>query len=370
MAPIRRKSTVFPYRGKWRLLYLDGLGNTRTLTLSSQQEAYLKLAEIEGGIRQGFLSPNPAMLPSLGAWLDYWLTVRKLELSPTTWQGYEASCRNWIRPALGHLRLDTVTPAQIQSLYSMLQEKHQLSAGTLRRMHSLFSSAFSLAMSQGLLMRNPLAGVTKPRLTQRPIDVFSPNEMQQLQLAISQLPALEQLRWLLALRYGLRQGEALGLKRSDFDLASLTLKIQRTVNSLPGQGVVELLVKSKNALRTIPIDAQLSQLVMSVSVSMSDEGYLFPSACGRALEASIDRRRWQKLLAESGVRSLPLHAARHSVATSMMRQGVNPRVVQMLLGHSSPAYTLATYVHPGIEELRQALGSTSSLAIGGGVWGQ
>ena len=215
-------------------------------------------------------------------------------------------------------------------------------------------------------MRNPLSGVTKPRLTQRPIDVFSPSEMQQLQLAISKLPALEQLRWLLALRYGLRQGEALGLKRSDFDLGNLTLKIQRTVNSLPGQGVVELLVKSKNALRTIPIDAQLAQLVMSVT----DGGYLFPSACGLALEASIDRRRWLKLLADSGVRSLPLHAARHSVATSMMRQGVNPRVVQMLLGHSSPAYTLATYVHPGIDELRQALEGNSSLAIGGGVWGQ
>ncbi len=348
------------------MLYLDGLGSTRTLTLSSQQEAYLKLAEIEGGIRQGFLSPNPAMLPSLGAWLDYWLMVRKPELSPTTWLGYEASCRNWIRPALGHLRLDTVTPAQIQSLYSMLQEKHQLSAGTLRRMHSLFSSAFSLAMSQGLLIRNPLSGVTKPRLAQRTIDVFTPNEMQRLQLVISQLPSPEQLRWLLALRYGLRQGEALGLKRSDFDLGNLTLKIQRTVNSLPGQGVVELLVKSKNALRTIPIDSQLAELVKCIA----DEGYLFPAACGKALEASVDRRRWQRLLADSGVRSLPLHAARHSVATTMMRQGVNPRVVQMLLGHSTPAYTLATYVHPGIEELRQALEGPGSRAIGGGDWGQ
>jgi hypothetical protein len=38
-----------------------------------------------------------------------------------------------------------------------------------------------------------------------------------------------------------------------------------------------------------------------------------------------------------------------------MAQGANPKAVQMLLGHSSPAYTLATYVHPQVDDLRALL---------------
>jgi site-specific recombinase XerD len=65
-------------------------------------------------------------------------------------------------------------------------------------------------------------------------------------------------------------------------------------------------------------------------------------------------------LVESGVRHLPLHSARHSVATHLVNGGVNPRIVQLLLGHSSAAYTLATYVHPSLENMREALEITKT----------
>lgn len=76
-----------------------------------------------------------------------------------------------------------------------------------------------------------------------------------------------------------------------------------------------------------------------------------------SIDASTDRRAWVRLAKQAGVRVLPLHAARHSVATDLISKGVNPRAVQILLGHSSPAYTLATYVNLGESELRAALGN-------------
>lgn len=73
------------------------------------------------------------------------------------------------------------------------------------------------------------------------------------------------------------------------------------------------------------------------------------------IDASCDQRRWRALLAANKVRYLPLHSARHSVATHLVNEGVNPRIVQLLLGHSSAAYTLASYVHPSLENMREVL---------------
>jgi len=362
----RRKSTVFPYRGKWRIQYLDLFGKTRTLTVETRQAAYLKLAEIEGQMRSGYLNLIGAEIPTLALWLEYWLESRKNELNPTTWHGYEASCRRWLVPIIGSARLDSITPRMIQDLYQHLMEEQSLSAGTIRRMHSLLSSAFGLALLQGAITRSPLKGVKQPRLTKKAIEVFTLEEVERLLDAASHKTPQEQLRWLFALRYGLRQGEALGLKFSDFDLVNKTFTIQRTVNSLPGRGVVELPTKSKHSLRSLPIDSAVVRLISQ----LDGRGFLFPSETGGPLDATVDARRWRALVAIAGVRYLPLHAARHTVATHLVGQGANPRAVQMLLGHSSPAYTLMTYVHPEIGEIRTLLSDNSELTtmeVGGNL---
>jgi integrase len=131
----------------------------------------------------------------------------------------------------------------------------------------------------------------------------------------------------------------------------MTLKVERTVNSVPGKGIIELPTKSAYGNRTIPIDSEIVGLLSQ----LSGRAWVFSNEDGNPIDATVDSRRWRALLVEAGVRYLALHAARHTVATHLMQRGVNPRAVQLLLGHSSPAYTLATYVHPGLGELRMAL---------------
>ena len=97
-------------------------------------------------------------------------------------------------------------------------------------------------------------------------------------------------------------------------------------------------------------------MIQLLSQIQDGRGFVFASEDGTALEATVDQRRWRALLVESGIRHLPLHSARHSVATHLVNGGVNPRIVQLLLGHSSAAYTLATYVHPNTLDIANALG--------------
>jgi integrase len=250
--------------------------------------------------------------------------------------------------------LDQVTTGQLAELYRYLQQEVGLSPGTVRKVHALLSGVFSMAVSRGVILHSPVSKLKPPKYIPKVREVFSELEVSKiLSVAATQTPKAY-LRWLLALRYGMRQGEVLGLKVSDFDLPKGRLSISRTVNSLPGQGVVALPTKTKNSRRTIPIDGQVNELVRQLKAT-SDWIFTAEGNTQSPIDATTDQRAWRKLLAEAEVRCLPLHSARHTAATSHIKNGASPKAVQLLLGHSSIAYTLGSYVHVGEQEMMELL---------------
>ena len=353
--PVRRQATVFPYRGKYRVQYLDTFGRERTKTVDSPRSGYLFLAGLEDQINDGYLNLPKKSIPHFSQWLEYWLSLKELELSATTTWGYRSHIDNYLVPALGNQKLDAITTSQLASIYNQLQVDMGRSPGTVKKLHSLVSGAFNLAVQQGVISNSPAERLRVPRYVPKTKDVYSEKELEKLLKTASEQPPKAHLRWLLALRYGLRQGEVLGLKKADFDLENLELMISRTVNSLPNKGVVELPLKSRHSARQIPITQEVARLVERIDC---DSDWLFAaSGSSMPIDASADRRNWLKFVSEAGVRKLPLHSARHSVATSFIRNGANLVAVQKLLGHSSPSYTLATYVHLNDKDLRLALGA-------------
>lgn len=76
--------------------------------------------------------------------------------------------------------------------------------------------------------------------------------------------------------------------------------------------------------------------------------------------ASVDRLVRQ-LRARTGI-EFTAHQFRHSYATDLLRRGVAPEVVQMLLGHASISTTIDTYSHLDVEDARRALVTAGVLA--------
>jgi len=66
-----------------------------------------------------------------------------------------------------------------------------------------------------------------------------------------------------------------------------------------------------------------------------------------------------------GVRSLlrRLHDLRHSCATLLLAQGISPRVVMEVLGHSQIALTMNTYTHVLPELRRDAADRMNDLIV-------
>ncbi len=61
-----------------------------------------------------------------------------------------------------------------------------------------------------------------------------------------------------------------------------------------------------------------------------------------------------RCLQQAGLPHIRLHDCRHTFATLLLEQGVSPKVVQTMLGHSSIAITLDIYSHVSLELEQQA----------------
>lgn len=72
---------------------------------------------------------------------------------------------------------------------------------------------------------------------------------------------------------------------------------------------------------------------------------VFTTTIGTPIDARNLTRAFTALLARAGLPRIRFHDLRHSAATILLAQGVSPRVVMDLLGHSTIGMTLGTYSH-------------------------
>jgi integrase len=76
-----------------------------------------------------------------------------------------------------------------------------------------------------------------------------------------------------------------------------------------------------------------------------DHGLVFSSEVGTPLGARNLQRGFKIRLKRAGLPDIRFHDLRHTCATVLLGQGVNPKFVQELLGHRDIALTLNVYSH-------------------------
>ena len=85
-----------------------------------------------------------------------------------------------------------------------------------------------------------------------------------------------------------------------------------------------------------------------------DRGLVFCTRWGTPIEPRNATRSFKRVLVRAELPEIRFHDLRHSCATLLLTQGVSPRVVMEILGHSQISLTMNTYSHVALELQREA----------------
>ena len=115
------------------------------------------------------------------------------------------------------------------------------------------------------------------------------------------------------------------------------------------------------ALPQLAVDAllrhrqQQAEERLRVGQTWEDLDLVFPNHVGRPIEKSnLLRRSFWPLLKRAALPRIRFHDLRHTAATLLLGEGMHPKIVSEMLGHSKIAITLDLYSHVTPTMQRQA----------------
>ncbi len=346
--------------GQFKASTASGAGR-RYVYANTQQEALKKLKEEMTRAEAGLL--GEAGRTTVAEYLGWWMeNVVRGDVAHRTYHNYLSQIRNHILPALGKKKLRALKLEDVEGLYRSMTASG-LSSATIRYVHSVLRRALKQAVVRGLVPRNVTEGASLPRMGQKEVQAFTPEEVRGFLKAArhDRLGAL----YVLAVTCGCRQAELLGLRwGEDVDLVAGRLTVRRQVQrSRDGSGIITGPTKNKKSrtirLGVVAVEAlkahreRQAEEVASAKGLWRDPDLVFASTIGTPLDPSnVVSRSFKPLLRRAGLPDIRFHDLRHACATLLLSEGVPVKVVQEVLGHSSVSVTMDVYSHvlPDMQE--------------------
>ena len=335
--------------GRWPASYVGADERRHFLYAATRREVGRKLAKAladrEAGLYVG--GPNQSLAAYLHAWLDH----AGPSLRPRTAERY----RSHVRLSLGeleHLPLRKLTPQHLAARYAALRETR--APASIAQLHAVLHGALRAAVLWHLIPRNPADAVRPPRAERREMRALSGPQVRELLAALAGDP-LEAL-YVLAVATGMRQGELLGLRWRDVDLDAGALSVQHSLIRIGGTWrLVE--PKTARSRRQIRIGGRVvaalrahrlrqAEQLLSLGARPGPDTIVFTDRWGEPIiGAHLTERHLKPLLERVGLPAIRFHDLRHTAATLLLGEGVNPKIVSEMLGHSSVTITLDRYSH-------------------------
>lgn len=350
--------------GTWRAMidlgWSEGRRVRRSVSATTRREVVERIKEARRAMDAG-LQPVSDKL-TVGAYLKDWLDATRDNVRPSTWRRYAGMVRTHHLPRLGRFSLTKLTPGDVER---MLRDMDG-SPRTRHHARAVLRTALARAVAHGLILRNPAALAAPPRVEHREVEAWDAPQVRTFLDGIRG-HRLEPLLTV-AVVTGLRQGELLGLRWSDVDLAAGTLTVRHALQRVDGRlQLVE--TKTPRSRRTIPLPELALRALRTAQETPIGSLYVFTASNGSPLDGNNVTKRFQAIAAGLGLPRIRFHSLRHTAASLLLAQGTHPRVVMELLGHSQIGLTMNTYSHviPSLErEAADRMNALLSREIGTG----
>lgn len=341
-------------RGMWVMaLTIDGkrafrYGKTRAIVKA-------KLNELRSKQEQG-LKVAKASMP-MKVHLKQWLELTRPSLRESTYEGYAIMVNRYLIPRLGHIRLDGLSPEQINDTWVRMRTDG-ISESIIEHCHSRLATALIYAMKRKWRNDNPLAFVHKPKVETKAARSFSQEETTAiLNTAKSEFNGDYYAIIHTALHTGMRRNELLALTWRDVDVDLGTINVTKSMDRRKGKTTTHK-PKTDKGIRLVTLPPASSIFLRELRQQQEVDGLFFGYKVNPDSNVFIRRTgepllpravsNGFKVIAErAGYPGLKyhFHESRHTHATLMLEQGVHPKIVQERLCHEDIETTLNTYSH-------------------------
>ncbi len=286
---------------------------------------------------------KPSVEMTFSELVEKWQAVIVPTLKTSTANVYTRSLRSRILPTLGQTSIKKLGRYEVESFLATKSKTY--AKNTLRELRSSLSRVLSWAVQCDWLEKNPCLGVKLPNGTGRTI-TRTVLQSDQVKALAAKLPEPYATLILFLAVTGLRIGEAVGVKWTDFD--GEVLNVQRRVYECKADTL-----KTAKSKRSLPIPSAL--LVRLKILDQSCE-WVFSSGTGTPVNPGNALRRYVQPVARVlGIKLSGWHDLRHTLATGLIQSGVPTKTVSEILGHANVGITLNTYTHPVMENFRAPL---------------
>ena len=339
--------------GRWQAsVQIDG---KRVYFYGTQPEVRAKLRDALDRRSKGLSIGRSSRF---GAYLDNWYANRKSSLRYGSQTAYSAAIKRVQADAIGALPLQNLRHDQIQSFLNRLK----YAPATIELTKRVMKAALNDAVRSGLISVNPALLAKSPTRRRPAMRVMNASQAHVFLEFIEGHPYEAFYRVMLAT--GMRVGELQALTWENVNLDAGRIEVVASLTIIPGEGAKRLLPKT-NKTRSVTLPDSLAEFMrrhnvtakrrsLRAGIPWSDQSYVFTSQTGSYVRKNRVGQCFKTILRRLGLPDMRLYDLRHTAATLLLANGVHPKVVSEMLGHSSVAITLDTYSHVSMTMQEQA----------------
>lgn len=311
---------------------------------SSEKELWMKYSNKLRDLEENKINPSRITVET---WARKAADTYKANLVPYVRDNFDYRMQHYILDNIGKMRLKDVRPIHCQNC---LNQVSGYAKTTIEEVLIILRFIFRTAVENRLISENPAASLKRP--PGKPIHIrraITDQEEKALLEAVKHVTNGDM--FLFMLYCGCRPSEARSIKHEDLDLNS------------QGNPILHIRgTKTENADRVVPCP------VFLYNKHHEGSGLLFTNTKGQAynqtsirkvnerlyreMDLALGAKTYRRQIIESHLsEDFTPYYLRHTYCTNLAKRGIDIRIAQKLMGHSSIEMTASIYTHIDTKEL-------------------